>query len=185
MAIRLSSKRCEEIKKLAVETLERCNVCELPIDPFKMASRMGVKIDAYSSLREKDRARSFKLSTDGYWARGNNGALVIAYNDSKIIGRTNFTLMHEIGHIVLDHTEDSELAEKEASFFAKFALAPPILIDRLNLKDPVKISKVFGLSLEVGRYARVYYQKWLCRPNPDYADYEKRILELFSKYLNH
>ena len=27
--------------------------------------------------------------------------------------------MHECGHIVLDHTEDSELAEAEAKFFAK------------------------------------------------------------------
>ena len=42
--------------------------------------------------------------------------------------RIRFTIMHEIGHIVLDHTEHSDLAESEANFFAKYALAPPPLV---------------------------------------------------------
>lgn len=45
--------------------------------------------------------------------------------------------MHEIGHIVLDHSEGSELAEVEARFFAKYALAPPPLIHKLRLQNPM------------------------------------------------
>ena len=38
---------------------------------------------------------------------------VIVYNDKMPEHRIRFSIMHEIGHIVLDHSEDSELAEKE------------------------------------------------------------------------
>ena len=43
----------------------------------------------------------------------------IFYDDSMYDRRIRFTIMHEIGHIVLDHTEHSDLAESEANFFAK------------------------------------------------------------------
>ena len=65
--------------------------------------------------------------------------------------------MHEIGHIVLDHSEDSELAEKEVNFFAKYALAPPVLIHKLKLDNPESIVQVVEISYESARYAYHYY----------------------------
>ena len=44
-----------------------------------------------------------------------NGQWYISYNDEKDYGRVNHTVMHEIGHIILDHTEDSELAKKKSN----------------------------------------------------------------------
>ena len=66
--------------------------------------------------------------------------------------------MHEIGHIVLDHSEDSELAEKEVKFFAKYALAPPVLIHKLKLDNPESIAQTFEISYEAACYAYSYYQ---------------------------
>lgn len=54
---------------------------------------------------EKERGRFSVEKNIGEW--------YIYYNDKKDYGRINNTIMHEIGHIVLDHSEDSELAEKK------------------------------------------------------------------------
>ena len=88
--------------------------------------------------------------------------------------------MHEIGHIVLDHSEGSELAEVEARFFAKYALAPPPLIHKLRLQNPVQIADIFDISQEAARYAYQYYQKWLQFGSSQYTEYENRMLRLFK-----
>ncbi len=88
--------------------------------------------------------------------------------------------MHEIGHIVLDHTEDSEHVKKEADFFAKFALVPPVLIHRMKLETAEDISDIFGVSYEAAGCALSYYQKWLNYGGHNYKDYEIRMLRLFN-----
>lgn len=95
-------------------------------------------------------------------------------------GRINNTIMHEIGHIVLDHSEDSELAEKEVRFFAKYALVPPVPVHKLKLNDPYDIADVFDVSLEAACYALSYYNKWLQYGSNDYTDYEVKLLHLFE-----
>lgn len=106
---------------------------------------------------------------------------MVYYNDKKGYGRINNTIMHEIGHIVLDHTEDSELAEKEVKFFAKFALAPPVLIHKLKPESPEEIADIFEISYEAASNALSYYHKWLRYDDSEYTDYEEKILYLFSQ----
>ena len=113
-----------------------------------------------------------KKSEDGFSVQLQNGEWQIYYNDAKSYGRTNNTLMHEIGHIVLDHSEDSELAEAEVKFFAKYALAPPVLIHKLRLTNPAEIADSFQISYEAAEYAYNYYQKWLIYGDVDLTDYE-------------
>lgn len=76
----------------------------------------------------------------------------------------------------------SELAEKEVNFFAKYALAPPVLIHKLKLDNPESIVQVFEISYEAARYAYHYYKKWLRHGygESDYTDYERQILHLFD-----
>lgn len=55
-------------------------------------------------------------------------------------------MLHEIGHIILDHSEDSNLAEDEVKFFAKYALVPP------TEKEPPASLSDFVSSLSATRY---------------------------------
>ncbi len=180
MAIKLSDARYEEIKQSVVDMLMRCQINCVPISGFEIATKMGIAVVAYSSFALPQRALLLKKSEDGFSVLRADGRWFIYYNDAKDYGRINNTMMHEIGHIILDHTEDSELAEAEVKFFAKYALAPPILVHQLKLETPYAIMDAFGISYEAARYAFCYYQKWLRHGRCIYTNYELATLNLFE-----
>lgn len=180
MAFRLSDRRCEEIKEIVVSTFEELNIRCIPISGFEMATKLGTVVVPYSSRSEETRQLMLERSENGFTIK-KDGVWYIFYNDSKSYGRINNTLTHECGHIVLDHTEESELAEAEANFFAKYALAPPVLIHKLKLKNVYEVYKYFDISFEAAGYAFSYYRKWLTYGNKDYTRYELRLLQLFKE----
>ena len=179
MAIRLSDERCEEIKESVVALFEKYNINCVPINGFEIASKMGVKVIPYSSKNEKTRQLCLKKSEDGFSVLKDN-QWYIFYNDDKSFGRVNNTMLHEIGHISLGHTEDSELAEKEVKFFAKYALVPPVLVYKLKLFTSEDIAETFDVSYEAAHYALIYYNKWLRYSGKYYKPYEERLLLLFG-----
>lgn len=180
MAIVLSDERYEEIKKIVVDLFVKYDVCCVPVNGFELAAKMGVKVIPYGAISESKRYLLLKKSQDGFSVERDSGEWYIYYNDKKDYGRVNNTIMHEIGHIVLDHSEDSELAEKEVKFFAKYALVPPVLVDKLQLDKPESIAVIFGVSFEAASYAYSYYEKWLRYGTPGYTDYEEVLLKLFQ-----
>ena len=182
MAIKISDKRYEEIKNIVVNMFKEYGVSCVPISGFEIAQKMGIKVIPYCSFTEAKRQLLLKESEDGFSVLKKNGQWFIYYNDQKGYGRINNTIMHEIGHIVLDHTEDSELAEKEVKFFAKYALTPPALIHKLKLTSADEIADIFEVSKEAAEYAYLYYLKWkrYSFRAKQYTNYEVAMLELFS-----
>lgn len=156
------------------------DVACVPVNGFELATKMGIKIIPYSAFPESKQWLLIKKSEDGFSVERNIGEWYIYYNNKKDYGRINNTIMHEIGHIVLDHSEDSELAEKEVKFFAKYALVPPVLVHKLKLDNPNDISEIFDVSFEAACYAYSYYKKWLQYGSSDYTDYEITLLNLFQ-----
>lgn len=179
MAYRLSDQRCEEIKDIVVSLFERCDIKGVPISGFEIAMKIGAIVIPYSSKPLEKQEYLLKISEDGFSTKY-DGTWYIFYKDKKGYGRTNNTITHECGHIVLDHTQESDLAEAEAKFFAKYAIAPPVLIHKLKLKNPYEVYEHFDISIEAAFYAFSYYQKWLTYGNKDYTNYELRLLRLFA-----
>ena len=179
MGISLSHTRYEEIKQIVVDLFVRHGVSCVPVNGFELATKMGVTVVPYSATPESKRWLLFKKSEDGFCVEKNCGEWFIYYNDQKDYGRINNTIFHEIGHIVLDHSEDSELAEKEVKFFAKYALVPPVLVHKLRLNNPQDIADIFEVSYEAACYAYSYYRKWLQYGASDYTSYEITLLNLF------
>lgn len=182
LGIRLSNKRYEEIKRVVVKMFEDYGVSCVPISGFEIAQKMGVKVIPYSAYPERVQQLMCKKSLDGFSVEKEEEEWYIFYNDDDEhnYGRINNTIMHEIGHIVLDHSEDSELAEKEVKFFAKYALAPPALIHKLKLDNVQDIANIFEISYEAAGHALSYYNKWLNYGGIHYKDYELRMLRLFA-----
>lgn len=180
MGIKLSDKRYEEIKLEVVNMFQRYDISCVPISGFEIAKKMGVKVIPYSAYAAPIRNLLLIESEDGFFVERIKGDLFIFYNDEKDYGRINNTIMHEIGHIVLNHSEDSELAEKEVRFFAKYALVPPVLVHKFKIDNPTDIVDIFRVSFEAACYAYSYYQKWPEYGDDNYTDYEEKTLQLFK-----
>ncbi len=179
--MKLSNGQYEEIKKIVAMTYKKFNVRCVPISGYEIAVKMGIKILPYSAYPLKTQALMLLKSEDGFSIK-RKGQWYLFYNDNdgKSYGRINNTIMHEVGHIVLDHTEESELAEAEANFFAKYALAPPVLIHNSGLREPGEIADFFDISYQAATYALSFYRKWLQYGGRYYKDYEIMICDLFG-----
>ena len=181
MEIRLSNGRYEEIKRRITNLFVQYGISCVPISGFEIAKKLGVPAIPYSAFPRGKRELLLISSEDGLSIKKDSGQWLIYYNDEKDYGRVNNTIMHEIGHIVLDHSESSELAEKEVKFFAKYALVPPVLVHKLGITEPQRIADVFGVSCEAACYALNYYRKWLRYGDDEYTDYELQLLRQFGE----
>lgn len=180
MGFILSNNRYEEIKRIIVKLFMKYDIKCIPISGFELASKMGIKVIPYSSFSKDKQKLLFKRSEDGFFVEKTNNEFYIYYNDTQNYGRVNNTILHEIGHIVLDHTEESELAEAEVNFFAKYALVPPVLVHKLEINSPDRIAELFDVSIQASCYAFNYYKKWLKYRDENYTDYEMKLISLFK-----
>lgn len=178
--MRLPDEQYEFIKGEVVAVFERYDVRCIPINGFELAYKMQIKLIPYSALSKKKQNAAMELSRDGFYMEDLEGIDTIYYNDTILYERLNMTLLHEIGHCVLDHTGRSDEEEAEAKFFAKYAVAPPPLIHRLSDKSVMSIAAAFCISFEAAENASNYYQKWLVYRGDRYIDYEIRLLQLFN-----
>ena len=117
---KLTGKRYDFIKEVVCDLFIRYKVKCIPVSGFEIASKMGVSLVAYSGLSEKKRGVVLGLSKDGF-VYINKNRTYIYYNDMRIsYERQNWTVLHEIGHIVLNHMGNNAQEEYEADFFAKY-----------------------------------------------------------------
>lgn len=188
--LRLPDNRYEKIKQDVVNMYEKNDIRCIPIDCFEICQKMCIKLIKYSILTNDTLASVLKSSEDGFciqtlevFGLSANLQWYIYYNDNMPYQRIRFTIMHEIGHIVLDHTEHSELAESEANFFAKYALAPPPLVHKTNPEDYLDIAITFNLSDECAYYAMKTYNNWLRFGSNKFLDYELSLLLQFENAI--
>ncbi len=180
MTIRLQDERYEEIKLIVVDMFKKYEISCVPISGFEIATKMDIQVLMYSALTQEQKIACYEFSEDGF-SLYNDGRWIIYINDIATgYERQNNTFLHEIGHIVLDHTEDSDLADSEANFFAKYALVPPILVYKLKLTTAEEISDIFNVSYEAAGYALDYYKKWYYYSGK-IKPYELEIVEMFRK----
>ncbi len=180
---KLTNEEYEFIKGEVIHLFEFYKIKCIPVSGFEIAIKMGIKLVPYSTLSRKKYREALKTSSDGFYAE-EDGVEYIYYNDiGKSYERQNMTILHEIGHCVLDHTGHSQHEEDEANFFAKYAIAPPALVERIGATSPDDIYEVFDISYEAAIYAYDYYLSWRRRHNRlgVYTAYEEKLIALFQK----
>ena len=177
--MRLDDETYEYIKNEVIDLFVRYDVKCIPISGFVLASKMGIVLVPYTSLSSQKYSKAYEISEDGFYAEPGDGKEYIFYNDLIKYRRCNMTILHEIGHAVLGHSEDTDhdIAEAEAAFFAKYALAAPPLIHKLHDKSIEAISEAFDISLEAAIYAADYYRKWLNYGPSNYLTYELILID--------
>lgn len=176
--MRLSDTTYEKIKNTIANLYEKYNIRTLPINPFELCSKMKIKLVKYSEVMEKEREILYAVSQDGFKIEDEQG-YVIFYNDAKGSSKIKFTILHEIGHIVLGHKEGSILAETEAEWFAAYAIAPPPVIGLYDISDYFDIMNIFGVTSDCAWYAMRRYKNWK-KYGQKKAIYDVKLRNLFS-----
>ncbi len=127
------------------------NVDSFPINPIDLIKSFHWGLITYGDIAKENNCTIDDviecIGKDGY-SIYNGHNYTVAYNNTiNSKGRINFTLAHEIGHIVLNHHKDFEVTntlqdnftkeeykilENEANCFARNILAPAPLVMQLN-----------------------------------------------------
>lgn len=179
---KLSDEQYEYIKGEVAHLFVKYKVKCIPVCGFEIAAKMKITLIAYSGLSRKKLRAAMKASKDGFHVFDGNKE-IIYYNDIDICyTRQNMTILHEIGHIVLDHEGHSDWEEDEANFFAKYAIAPPIIVDKICPESALDIYDWFDISYEAADYAYDYYLKWKGHHKKvrKYTDYEIQLDGLYK-----
>ncbi len=173
---RIPSWRYREIEKKVVNLYKENGFYKPPIDPYEIIKNRGYKLVPFS--RVDGLTQILKEDKDAFSFLDSTGTTNIVYNDDKSYRRLRFTLMHEIGHVDLGHKERSALAEKEANYYAGYALAPSPFIMRYASKDKDVISNVFWISPDCANRCATRYVNWILYGGEHLKDYEEELLSL-------
>lgn len=149
-----------KILEATIEVFRECKVKSFPIDCFELLKHYGYRIYTYHELKCKN-TELYEMCV-GYSddAFRDGFTKIVAYNEEKPIGRIRFSLMHELGHHVLNHTGNSKTNEKDANTFASYILAPRMAIHYAKCKNANDVAHLFNLSHEASENAFDDYRRW-------------------------
>ena len=152
-------------------------VSELPLDLKRITAQMGVKVC-------RDNAGILMPNELGITVNA-HGDFHIVVRDSPI-QQKRYTIAHEIGHIVLGHTEISGnpyIDEYQAERFATGILSPACVLWGLDIHSAEDIARLCDISItsariRARRMAVLYKRdKFLTSP------LERQVYEQFSDFI--
>ena len=114
---------------LAYRCLVELNITHLPVRPLEILRRCRHTVvytyqQAAENLHIEETVFEKRCGeADAFTIRGGE-QYVVCYREGGNPARLNFTLAHELGHILLKHTEDTRVEEAEANCFAGHLLCP-------------------------------------------------------------
>lgn len=149
----------------AYEILSKVSPFGLETDIFRILSLFpNIAIHTYTKIAYRFFESFYDLldtvsSEHGFSIRNpQTGKIEIFYNDTKDYTTIKFTLAHELGHIVLGHTEDNDISQKEASCFARNLLCPVPVIDELELETVNDLVMVFEVGEPMATVSLNYFE---------------------------
>lgn len=152
------------------------------LDLRKITACGAAIIDTFSSYEKKTGA-SLPTSAEGITLKL-SGINLILYDDRITNeGRRNWTIAHELGHVLLGHTELNKATEREADAFAAELLMPEIVIRYIDKRDgepisPEAMTNYFCASLTACKRRRINLPSdFRYRPSEKGIELIKRLFE--------
>lgn len=126
------------------------NDLHIPRNIFRLCENNNWRLIPYC-----DNETLLSVSKDGFSYYKNN-QFYIFYNNNAYDKRINFTIAHEIGHIILNHHiylpsdvlmfGDKGIWEDHANIFSRNILMPAELLNNLSYKNINSLMNFFGTS---------------------------------------
>ena len=134
--------RVNDIILLAIETLSDVDYYRDDFDYKKMIREQGIKIKKFSAF-SPDNLEKFRKISLSRWEEGicalfphpvtGEQCRMIAYNDNKSAAEVMQIIFHELAHIILRHTQQSNLGEMEATLFSGVAMLLMVLEQQFHI----------------------------------------------------
>lgn len=160
MNIKLPAWRYVEIEDLASTILLNHTDLTLPFNPESIAKSLGIVTidigDLKLSREElKDKLANNSAFCDGFCVQMLDQKLIFTNNSWFPLARDRYTFGHEIGHLELGHTQESDLSEIEANVFSRSLLSPFGIAMTFSEEQltPNYFMDAFGLSMKAAYYA--------------------------------
>lgn len=162
----------------AWQFLIKHNVRSLPVDLKSITAEMGIIVrrDVLGILKSGERGKT---------ADTNGQPLIIV--EKAPVSQTRYTILHEIGHIVLGHRALKELTQKEeyaAERFAVGVLAPACVLWGLNVKTANEIAALCNISFASAKIREKRMQELYARNKFLTSPLERQVFEQFSDFIN-
>ena len=147
--IKLPGWRYDQIMDSVLAMYDKTNARIMPLPVFDIAHALNCSLIPYRTYGKIIHDALMSTSQDAMiWQCLGSDRSIIMYNDRMPTTRINFSIIHEVGHIMLGHKEHCPLAEKEAHYFAGVALCPVDLLEHYHITDPQTVCQLFGVSEE-------------------------------------
>lgn len=186
----------QQARNLSWRVLRDCGVCQFPVNLGTICKHYKIKTIPYSKFTLWSMVDPHAKEGDGFSLKFENQYFIV-FNDSiHHLGRTRFTLAHELGHILLGHVEeitfyrnneiDSDTNEQEtqANIFARDLLMPAAILAALDVHTPEEIGDLCNISLQSAQIRaqrmETLYQRGCFQLHP----LERAVTQQFSDYIN-
>lgn len=181
-------KRCE---KLAIDLLLSSNVWAFPFDVRELNYQENILFESmqdYCKIVGIDIEELIgKYNKDGFIVRRDDVSLILYNKDVYPAERINWTLGHEVGHVIFKHEKDDGAEEVEAHFFVANLFMPDTILYELtihgvNINERYLIN-TFGVSPEAAeKKMKTMKRRYRGFGRPLYRKDE--MLEQFQGFIN-
>ena len=113
-------------------------ISELPVNISPILNSLNITV-------RKDVAGNLSSGERGYSVFENNFYQIVV--PECPVPQKRYTIMHEVGHIVMKHIQDKPEYEYEAERFAIDVLAPACVLWGLDIHEPEDIAKLCNISI--------------------------------------
>ena len=146
-----------EIEVAVVELLEEYGLGVYPASLSRVMDALKIDQVPYSSLDDNEKKLAILASQDKAFNVTSHDYMraQVVFDDTRgsYFYRSRFSGGHEIGHIWLEHEENTPDREVEADYFSGYLLAPhPLIITMENL-SVIEVSERFGISGKCAAFA--------------------------------
>lgn len=149
----MTYERLEEIKQIILNIYTTLKISDFPIDLNYILDSYGIHVYTYSF---SGRELCLKYSEDSF-----SFGSKIFYDETMYYKRIRFSIAHELGHIMLNHTrleENKSFEEEEADRFAASLIVPLVAVSRFNYITLESLMDHFNISRRAANIAYGEYK---------------------------
>lgn len=186
------------------DLITRYNINTLPVSLETLCWQMGITLLSYQNGKNIIHAyelEPFVSENDGFCTAIQNNYIIFFNPETENKAQKNFTIAHELGHIVLGHlleendacknsttvwnnnADEPNYLERSANIFASRLLAPACVLKEIGIRSAREIHLLCEMPLEFSvkrakRMEELYARdKWYLNP------LEQKAIEQFRDFI--